>query len=76
MRVLEQLKQTDLGDLQYGLRCYSDQCKFHSSPHPSKLDYLADFGFICLWSECQWNEENDNKLFWIKGKIIKNSKNA
>ena len=66
-RVLEQLKQTDLGDLQYGLHCYSDQCKFHSSPHPSKCVYRAEFVFACLLSEYQWKEESDEKLFWFKG---------
>ena len=62
MRVLDQLKLTDLGELQCGLSCYCD-----NGPHLSECTDLAQGVFACMTTGHVWNEENSERLFWFKG---------
>ena len=68
-RVLEQLKLSRLGELQYGLRCYSGKCCVEGS-HPSKCVDCCPFRFMCLKSGKFWREEESGRHFWFRGLLI------
>ena len=66
-RVLEQLKLSSrLGELQYGLRCYSPECSVEGD-HPSKCVDRCPFSFKCLHSGTFWREEERGRHFWFRG---------
>ena len=72
MRVLEQLKLKHIGELQYGLCCYSPKCSLPEH-HPSECFNRMHSIFACLSEDhhtCTWKEENENRLFWFKGIYI------
>ena len=68
-RVLEQLKLSRLGELQYGLRCYSLDCNVEGG-HPSKCVDRCPFSFMCLQSGEFWIEEESGRHFWFRGLLI------
>ena len=72
IRVLEQLKLAKLGQLERGLRCYSEKCKV-KEPHPSECTDEDQFIFACLVKGHQWKEQNEERLFWFKGTKCKSS---
>ena len=65
-RVLEQLKLSRLGELQYGLHCYSPECSVEGG-HPSKCVDRCQLRFTCLKSGEFWKEEERERHFWFKG---------
>ena len=65
-RVLTQLKLTSLYDLQYGLRCYSPECRV-AYPHPCKCIDHSQFMFSCVEKVLTWSERDEIKLYWFKG---------
>ncbi len=65
-RVLEQLKLSRLGELQYGLRCYSPECSVEGV-HPSKCVDHYQLRFTCLKSGEFWREEERGRHFWFRG---------
>ena len=65
--VLEQLKLSSrLGELQYGLRCYSPECSVEGG-HPSECVNRCPFSFKCLKSGEFWREEERRRHFWFRG---------
>ena len=66
VRVLEQLKLSRLGELQYGLRCYSPECSVEGG-HPSECVDRCLFRFKCLKSGEFWKEEKCRRHFWFRG---------
>ena len=64
--VLDQIRSSCLGDLQYGLRCHSKDCRMDYS-HPSACTNRNRHVFKCLVSGNKWEERNDKTLFWFKG---------
>ena len=69
VRVLEQLKLSRLGELQYGLRCYSPECSVEGG-HPSECVDRCPFSFMCLKSQKFWKEEESGRHFWFRGLLI------
>ena len=69
-RVLEQLKLSKLGKLQYGLRCYSGKCCVEGARYLSKCVNRCKFRFMCLKSEKFWREEESGRHFWFRGLLI------
>ena len=65
--VLQQLKLVDtFGDLQYGLLCPKKKCGIELPHLCAALIGRSSF-LKCLEDEqCEWEEEDDAKLFWIK----------
>ena len=68
-RVLDQLKLSRLGELQYGLRCYSPECSVEGG-HPSKCVDHCPFRFKCLKSGEFWREEESGRYVWFRGLLI------
>ena len=68
-RVLDQLKLSRLGELQYGLRCYSPECSVEGG-HPSECVDRCPFSFKCLKSGEFWVEEESGRHFWFRGLLI------
>ncbi len=68
-RVLEQLNLEELGELQYGLRCYSDKCENIPSAHLSRCTNRNYFAFTCFEKDNQWKPMNkdDKRLYWFTG---------
>ena len=66
-RVLEQLKLSRLGELQYGLRCYSGKCCVEGARYVSKCVDRCPFSFKCLQSGKYWREEESGRHFWFRG---------
>ena len=64
--VLDQIRLSSLGDLQYGLRCHSKDCGIGYS-HPSTCTNRNTHVFKCLVRGNKWAERNDETLFWFKG---------
>ena len=64
--VLDQLRLSSLGDLQYGLRCCSKDCEIDFS-HPSECTNHEDYVFSCLETGNMWAETSIERLFWFKG---------
>ena len=64
--VLEQLHLSSLGDLQYGIRCGSKDCRIVFS-HPSKCTDHKRHIFNCLETGNKWEETTEERLFWFKG---------
>ena len=66
-RVLMQLDLEELGELQYGLRCYSDKCKHIPSAHLSRCTNRDRFAFICFKRNKRWIPMNkdDKRLYWF-----------
>ena len=69
LRILDQLDLTELGKLQYGLRCYLEKCKANP-PHLSKCTNRSCFTFTCFENGNRWNPEmgkKDKRLYWFTG---------
>ena len=69
LRVLGQLDLTELGKLQYGLRCYSEKCKANP-PHLSKCANRSCHAFTCFATGNRWKAEldkEDKRLYWFTG---------
>ena len=66
VRVLDQLKLSRLGELQYGLRCYSPECSVEGS-HPSECVDHCLFRFKCSKSGEFWREKECRRHFWFRG---------
>ncbi len=67
-RVLTQLKLTSLYDLQYGLRCYSPDCRV-AYPHPCECIDHSQFVLSCVEWVLNWSERDEAKLYWFKGTV-------
>ena len=65
--VLEQLKLSRLGELQYGLHCNSGKCCVEGARYLSKCMNRCKFRFMCLESGNFWTDEESGRHFWFRG---------